>query len=132
QAGIPSEGEFIQLLPGCVLSHLIDRAGAADAVLLGNRLRAFRDTEFARTSLGRELTALLQQHSAELARLAAAEPEIASRAWGVVGRVEATAASGERFDRAALDAAHDLLDEIQRLASTSLREGIERLLQLLP
>jgi hypothetical protein len=93
-------------------------------------IRQFRDQELAATPLGRRLTALVEQHGAEMAGCVAADSELRALAVRVLRRsVEligsARSADPGRLDREIIGDIDDLLDRVHPRASSDLRRDIE-------
>jgi hypothetical protein len=94
-------------------------------------VRRFRDQELAATPLGRRLTALVEQHGAEIAGYVATDSELRAQAVSVLRRsVEligsARSAEPGRLDREIIGNIDDLLDRVYPRASSDLRRDIEQ------
>lgn len=94
-------------------------------------VRRFRDQELAATPLGRRLTALVQRHGAEMARLVATDGELRTQAvsllrHGVELIGSARSAEPGRLDREIIGDIGDLLDRVYPRASSDLRRDIEQ------
>jgi hypothetical protein len=94
-------------------------------------VRRFRDQELTATPLGRRLTALVEQHGAEIAGFVATDSELRARAVSVLRRsVEligsARSAEPGRLDREIIGDIDDLLDRVYPRASSDLRRDIEQ------
>lgn len=95
-------------------------------------VRRFRDQELAATPLGRRLTALVQRHGAEMARLVATDDELRTQAvsllrHGVELIGSARSAEPGRLGREIIGDIGDLLDRVYPRASSDLRRDIEQI-----
>lgn len=95
-------------------------------------VRRFRGQELAATPTGRRLTALIQQHSTEVAGCLAADSELRAQAVSLLRRsVElirsARSAEPGRLDREIICDADDLLDRLHARASSDLQRDIEQI-----
>ena len=94
-------------------------------------VRRFRDEELAATPTGRRLTALIQQHSTEVAGYLATDSELRAQAVSLLRRSvaligSARSAQPRRLDRAFVGDADDLLDRLHARASSDLQRDIEQ------
>jgi hypothetical protein len=100
-------------------------------------VRRFRDQELAATPTGRRLTALIEQHGAEIAQCVATDSEVRVQAVSLLRRsVEligsARSAEPSRLDREIIDEVGDLLGRLYPRVGSDLQRDIEQIRRELP
>ena len=112
-------------------SGLFGAAAALDAEQLDG-LSDLRDTVLVRSAVGRRLTVLLEEHSAELGRIALRRPAVAKRMAALLTELAPVALGREPITETHLAHARAVGDAVGKLGSPELQSGIEEALALAP
>jgi murein tripeptide amidase MpaA len=112
-------------------SGLLGAAAALDAEQLDG-LTGLRDSVFVRSAVGRRLTVLLEEHSAELGRIALRRPAVAKRMAALLTELTPAALGREPISDVHVAHARSVGDAVAKLGSLELQSGIEEALTLAP